>query len=113
MDVLKYNQDVQLADGRSVLRAYVAKCVSKFSDAMRSECFNDDVRGGTIAMNVRSRYKPLEPEMMLQLFGMNCRQWGISTLSRGARRFRAPAPDDEKMPPAITQYENCVWKGPK
>eukprot|EP00975_Prorocentrum_lima_P042308 8889889-Prorocentrum_lima.AAC.1 len=70
MDALKCHQDLQIATGDSaLLRAYVAKYVSKFSDSYLDENLSDNSHGDVIAMNVLLRYRPFEPEMILQIFG--------------------------------------------
>ena len=63
------HQDVQVADPCKLLLAYVAKYASKFSDSFLGELLCDDADGDSVAASVLSRYKPLEPEMILQMFG--------------------------------------------
>ena len=109
MDVLRCHQDFQFCDDDSMLRKYVAKYVAKFSDAASDEWLNDDNSALTIAVNVLSRYRPMEPEMVLQLFGARFRQWHISTASGGKRDFIVPWPDKEPQPKEIALYEAAEW----
>ena len=55
------------------------------------------------------RYKPLEPEMVLQLFGAKFRQWHLSTVSGGKRDFVVPCPDQHPMPREVELYEGADW----
>ena len=57
-----------------MLRNYLSKYVSKFSDSMAEECLSYDVDATPIAVNVLMRYKPFEPEVVLQLMGQRFRQ---------------------------------------
>ena len=110
MDVLKCHQDVQIArDEGGILRAYVAKYVSKFSDSAQNEWLNDRAEPNSIAATVLSRYKPCEPEMVLQLFGGRFRQWRLTTHSRGRRWFAPPVPDAERMPEEVETYLAATW----
>ena len=110
MEVLRCHQDLQFA-GHDVglLRAYVAKYVSKFSDSASDEWLNDDAVASTIAATVLFRYKPIEPEEILQLLGARFRQWRVSTVSGGKRDFLVPLPDDEWMPEIVKAYESSAW----
>ena len=114
MDALKCHQDLQVS-GRDngALMNYVAKYTAKFSDSLQEELLNDDLDGNSLAVGVLSRYKPMEPEMVLQLFGSRYRQWHISTKGGGKRSFLVPVPDAESLPEEVLQYEQCEWKGPK
>ena len=109
MDAFPRHQDFQAADGEALLRNYMVKYCSKFSDSMVEECLNDDADATSIAVNVLMRYKPFEPEMILQLFGNRFRQWHISTYSGGKRDFVVPVPDKEFMPQEVTHYMNSTW----
>ena len=95
------------------LMTYVAKYTAKFSDSLQEELQNDDLDGNSLAVGVLSRYKPMEPEMVLQMFGSRYRQWHISTKGGGKRSFLVPVPDAEALPEEVLQYEHCEWKGPK
>ena len=111
MDVLKCHQDWQFSDDAGVLRAYVTKYVSKFSDSASDEWLNDFADATSIAATVLMRYKPLEPEMILQLFGHRFRQWHVTTLSRGKRYFQVPWPEKASAhkPKEIVAYEMAYW----
>ena len=110
MDVLRCHQDVLLAqDQAGLLRAYVAKYVSKFSDAAADEWLNDDADGNSIAATVLHRYHPFEPEVILQMFGAKFRQWDMTTVSRGKRSFIVPEPDRHELPMEIEQYCSAHW----
>ena len=93
MEALRCHQDLQFADDDGALRAYVAKYVSKFSDSNQDERLNDAAQGNSIAATVLCRYKPCEPEMVLDMFGANFRQWHASTESGGKRDFLVPWPE--------------------
>eukprot|EP00975_Prorocentrum_lima_P047994 10035714-Prorocentrum_lima.AAC.1 len=110
MKVLRCHQDIQVAVDESALRAYVAKYVSKFSDAATEDWYNDAAQGDAVAMTVLTRYRPLEPEMVLQTFGHSLRQWHLSTASRGRRDFIVPWPGKPQQPPEIGLYEKCKWR---
>ena len=63
MEALRCHQDLQVADDDGVLRSYVAKYVSKFSDSSQDEWLNDSAQGNAIAATVLCRYRPCEPEL--------------------------------------------------
>ncbi|CAJ1342196.1 unnamed protein product [Effrenium voratum] len=110
MEVLKCHQDFQFCgDDASLLRAYVAKYVSKFSDAASDEWLNDDASAVSLAATVLMRYKPLEPEMALQMHGARFRQWHLSTQSGGKRDFVVPCPDSAPMPREVGLYLAADW----
>ena len=109
MDVLKCRQDFQLCNDDGLLRAYVTKYVSKFSDAASDEWLNDDADATTVATTVLMRYKPMEPEMVLQLFGARFRPWLVTTHSSGKRDFQTPWPDKPEMPEQVRLYEAAAW----
>ena len=109
MDVLRCHQDFQFCDDDAMLRRYVTKYVSKFSDSASDEWLNDANDAVTIATNVLMRYHPMEPEMVLQLFGGRFRQWHISTLGGGKRDFNVPWPDKTPLPREIARYEAATW----
>ena len=108
METLRCHQDFQLANDDGLLRAYVTKYVSKFSDANQQEWLNDAAEGNAIAATVLCRYKPMEPEMVLQLFGASMRQWFVTTLSRGKRDFVVPWPR-KPNPPEVDLYMAADW----
>jgi len=111
MESLKGHEDFQVCDDDGNLSAYVAKYVPKMSDSFTDDLLNDDAGGDVIAASVLARYKPYEPEMVLQLFGAKFRQWHVNTKSGGKRDFIVPVPDQQDMPPEVRQYEMCDWKG--
>ena len=108
METLRCHQDLQVANDDGALRAYVTKYVSKFSDSNQQEWLNDSAEGNAIAATVLCRYKPLEPEMILQMFGASMRQWFVTTLSRGKRDFVAPWPR-KVTPLEVELYEKAEW----
>ncbi|CAK9052062.1 unnamed protein product [Durusdinium trenchii] len=63
MEALRCHQDLQVSDDDGVLRSYVAKYVSKFSDSSQDEWLNDSAQGNAIAATVLCRYRPCEPEL--------------------------------------------------
>ncbi|CAE7336340.1 unnamed protein product [Symbiodinium sp. CCMP2456] len=109
MEVLHCHQDFQMCDDDGLLRAYVTKYVSKFSDAASEEWLNDDAEAMSIAATVLMRYRPLEPEMVLQLFGAKFRQWQLSTQSGGKRDLVAPYPDQDPQPREVELYQQADW----
>ena len=109
MEALRCHQDFQYANDAGALRAYVAKYVSKFSDANQDEWLNDAADGNVIATTVLSRYKPFAPEMALQMFGAQFRQWLATTESLGKRDFVAPWPDQDPMPREVGLYLSAEW----
>ena len=56
-------------------QAYLVKYPVEFSDAASEEWLNDAHGGDAISKSFLFRYKPYEPEMVLQLFGARFRQW--------------------------------------
>ena len=109
MEALRCHQDFQFADDDGALRAYVAKYVSKFSDANQDEWLNDKAQGDSIAATVLCRYKPLEPEMTLQMFGARFRQWFVTTEARGKKDFVVPWPEKDPQPKEVDLYMNAEW----
>jgi hypothetical protein len=105
MDVMRCHQDLQVAqDDAGILRAYVTKYVSKFSDAAQDEWLNDNAEATNMAATVLLRYHPCEPEMILQLCGAKYRQWDVSTVSRGKRNFFPPLPDAKEPSKEVVLY---------
>ena len=110
MDSLKCHQDLQLGAGKGLLAAYVAKYVSKFSSSALDEWLSDYLEANAVAANFLYRFKPFEPEMILQIFGQRFRQWDVSTDSRGKRDFRVPLPGAATYPSEIAQYVRSDWR---
>ena len=112
MDALKCHQDLLIGEDRTgLLRQYVAKYLAKFSDSASQDWLNDEADATSIAATVLSRYHPMEPEMVLQLFGAKLRQWHFTTVGGGKRDFIVPLPDAADLPerhPARL-YENAAW----
>ena len=112
MDTLKCHQDLLIGEDRTgLLRQYVAKYLAKFSDSASQDWLNDEADATSIAVTVLSRYHPMEPEMVLQLFGAKLRQWHFTTVGGGKRDFIVPLPDAADLPerhPAKL-YENAAW----
>ena len=109
---LKCHQDLQLANDNGALRSYATKYVSKFSDAMADELLNDEAAAENLAISVLTKYKPYEPEMVLQLFGARFRQWALSSVSGGKVDFIVPWPDKEELPQIVEVYIASLWRGP-
>ena len=110
MDATKCHQDVLQTDDDGALQSYLVKYPVKFSDSMSEEWLNDAHGGNSLAKTVLFKYKPYEPEMILQLFGARFRQWRCSSISGGKRDFRVPLPDDENVLDIIKAYEDCCWR---
>ena len=112
MDALKCHQDLLIGEDRTgLLRQYVAKYLAKFSDSASQDWLNDEADATSIAVTVLSRCHPMEPEMVLQLFGAKLRQWHFTTVGGGKRDFIVPLPDAADLPerhPAKL-YENAAW----
>ena len=110
MDVLRCHQDFLVSDDEyGILRAYVTKYVSKFSDSAQEEWLNDNASIGSMAATVLNRYKPYEPEIVLQLCGSKFRQWMMSTSSGGKRSFVVPLPDADHQPMEVMHYLSSEW----
>ena len=110
MAVLRCHQDFLVAqDDAGLLRAYVTKYVYKFSDAAQNEWLNDDASATNMAATVLMRYKPYEPEVVLQMTGSRFRQWDMSTVSRGKRAFVVQLPDCEERPKELSMYMEAAW----
>ena len=110
LDALKCHQsfDVATNDAKDWV-SYLAKYLSKFSDSASDEWLDDDQDATSMATTVLMRYKPYEPEMVLQLFGRRFRQWHLNTVHGGKRNFVVPVPDAEKMPKEVDQYMRAKW----
>ena len=111
LDALKCHQDLQIGEDKiGMLRQNMTKYLAKFSDSASQEWLNDDADAVSIATTVLSRYHPMEPEMVLQLFGAKFRQWHFTTLQGGKRDFVAPVPDAE-LPEKheVRLYEAAAW----
>ena len=104
MEAVPSHQDLQPTRGEAFLRNYFTKYRSNFSDSMVEECMNDDADANSLAVNVLMRYRPFEPEMVLQLFGKIFRQWEVSTHQGGKRDFVVPLPDADVWPNVIHMY---------
>jgi hypothetical protein len=105
MDVLKCHQDFQMCNDDGLLRAYVAKYVSKFSDSMLEDYLTDVGHGDTVAMNVLFRYKPMEPEMILHAFGAKFRQWEAPRV-RAASGGASPSLRSQ----TVRVVWGCTWR---
>ena len=111
MEAMPCHQDVQFIriEREEFFRNYLCMYSSKFSDSLADECLNDEAGANQLATSVLMRYHPLEPEMILQLFGSKFRQWCMSTKSGGKRDFVVPWPGKEVLPPEITYYTSATW----
>ena len=111
LDALKCHQDLLIGEDKAgMLRQYITKYLAKFSNSASQEWLNDDAGATSIATTVLSRYHPLEPEMILQLFGARLRQWHFTTVSGGKRDFVVPVPDaDEPENHEVRLYERAAW----
>ena len=112
MDTLQCHQDFQEANDDGALRRYLVKYPCKMSDSSSEEWLNDAHSGDSIAQAVLFRYKPLEPEMILQLHGHKFRQWHFSTIDGGKKDFRVPVPDATDVPKEVRMYEESTWRSP-
>ena len=64
-----------------------------------------------IAASVLARYRPYEPEMVLQFFGARFRQWRVTRRSRGKTDFIVPWPDKPGGAPALEDpAPRARWK---
>ena len=116
MDALRCHQDLLIREDRTgLLRQYVAKYLAKFSDLASQDWLNDEADAVSIAATVLSRYHPMEPEMVLQLFGAKLRQWHFTTVGGGKRDFIVPLPDAADLPEhhPVRLYENAAGLGPR
>ena len=113
MDALKCHQDLQYTDGYGALQRYVVGYVNKMNDAATDDMQDDNLEANQLALNILSKYRPMEPEMYLQMCRQRFRQWEVGAITRGRRSVAAPFPDAEpiKIPQFITQYRNCAWAG--
>ena len=113
MEGLRCHQDIQFDCEGGALRAYLAKYVPKFSDSITDDILDDEAQlgGDATAAGVLARYKPLEPEMVLQMHAARFRQFRVNSASRGMREFQVPYPTQENIPndemESIRAYEQC------
>jgi len=96
-------------DKAGLLRNYLTKYLSKFSDSASNDWLNDDADANSIATTVLMRYHPMEPEMVLQLFGARFRQWHFTTQGGGKRDFIVPVPDADDAPEEVRWYQQSAW----
>ena len=108
---LRCHMDLQETDDDGAMQAYLAKYPVKNSSGLDEEWLQDEAGANALAWGVLSRYKPHEPEMVLQLFGQKFRQWSTNTVDGGKRDFIVPVPDAPQLPKEIKQYEDCRWRG--
>ena len=110
--------DLQYTADGTAFRTYLVKYVPKFSDAATDDILDagSDMRGNETAAAILRRYRPLEPEMVLQLFGTHFKQWRVSTASRGVREFQVPWPQKptvtESVQKDLAAYVTAAWTGP-
>ena len=92
------------------------KYVSKMSDAMIDELLDGDGTGDAIAISVLFRYKPYEPEMILQMCGAQFRLHGPgATEASWMALERQPLPRHRRQPriavvaksKAVRAYDEC------
>lgn len=102
--------DVQEADDDGALQAYLVKYPVTSNDGFSDEWLNDSAGGDALAESILFRYRPMEPEMILQMFGARFRPWRCNTAGGGKRDFIVPLPDSEIMPEEVLNYEACQWK---
>ena len=108
MDCFRCHQDLQASDGHQLLLTYVAKYVAKWSDSSFQEWMSDSAAASSLARKVLFEYHPLEPEMVLQLFG-NYKQWDMGTHSGGKRDLVAPKLGAEPSK-QLQQYMDSAWR---
>ena len=90
MGALKCHQDLLIGEDRTgLLQQYVAKYLAKSASQDWA--------------TVLSRYHPMEPEMVLQLFGAKLRQWHFTTVGGGKRDFIVPLPEVADLPEALRE----------
>lgn len=107
LGALKSHMDVQASDGRGHLLRYVASYIPKFSSQFSAEWLNDAASDYAVARRVLTDYKPLEPEMFLQLAGhLFPQSFHTGTL----RRIVVPLPDTTLPPAAVLTYETSTWR---
>ena len=112
LDAKKCHMDIQECNDDGALQAYLVKYPVKYSDASSEDWLDGDHGGDALAQSVLFRYRPYEPEMVLQLFGARFRQWRCNSISGGKRDFRVPVPGDGDLPKEVRLYEESEWRGP-
>ena len=116
MEAFRCHQDLQFDSSGGSFRAYLVKYVPKFSDAATDELLDDDaeMNGDETAAAILTKYRPMEPEMVLQLHASHFRQWRVGTVSGGVREIQVPWPgkcnvsDDVKA--TVHAYETSSWR---
>ena len=96
-------------DKAGMLLRYVTSYVPKFSDSFCDEWLADQASDYSIARRVLTDYRPLEPEMVLQL----AMQWFPQTFSSGSfRKFVVPVPwEKAELPGIVRAYMSSTWRG--
>eukprot|EP00973_Karenia_brevis_P032230 4443175-Karenia_brevis.AAC.1 len=81
------HEDLQYDPGYTSFGCYVLKYLPKMSDSWSDELLADDAElsGDATAAAVLAKYKPLEPEMVLQLFAQQMPQYRLPTETGGAK----------------------------
>jgi ASC-1-like (ASCH) protein len=112
MEVIPTHSDVQETNDDGALQAYLVKYPVKTSGSSSEEWLAGEGTGDALAQSVLFRYKPFEPEMVLQMFGARFRQWRIGSRDGGVVTFHVPVPDvsEDKMPEVVKLYEQCAWR---
>ena len=113
MDGMKCHQDIQYADGYGALQKYVVGYLSKTNDAATDDMQDDSLQANALALNILSRYKPMEPEMLLQMCQQRMRQWDVGTVHRGRKEALIPLPNAEpaRIPEFVRHYQNSGFAG--
>ena len=108
LGALQCHMDVQMGDGRGMLLQYAASYNAKFSDQFATAWLNEEATDFQLARKVLMEYRPLEPEMWLQLAGQQFRQ----VLQTGVLRRVVVHPPWAGFPPSRWEslYTTCAWR---
>eukprot|EP00973_Karenia_brevis_P006276 854668-Karenia_brevis.AAC.1 len=104
MEAVPAHEDLQETNDDGALQAYLVKYPVKHSSSADPVWVEGDHGGDMLAQSVLFRYKPYEPEMVLQLFGEHFPQWMCTSISGGKRVFRVPVPDHAPLPREVELY---------
>eukprot|EP00973_Karenia_brevis_P089636 12398771-Karenia_brevis.AAC.1 len=117
MKAKKCHQDLQFSRYDESFHCYTMKYLPKMSDSWSDDILCDDsgLDGDSTAAAILCKYRPLLPEMVLQMFAQQLPQYRIGTESGGSKEFIVPWPDEPRRSKASLldqrAYASSQWRG--